>query len=79
MAAQVGAPLLFTDVHMDVSGMVARVQVKQRFVNPTGDWREGIYVFPLPEAAAVDHLTMQVGERVIEGMIKERGEAQAHL
>jgi Ca-activated chloride channel homolog len=73
---QVGAPLLFTDVHMDVSGMVARVQVKQRFVNPTGDWREGIYVFPLPEAAAVDHLTMQVGERIIEGMIKERGEAK---
>ena len=72
----VGAPLLFTDVHMDVSGMTARVQVKQRFVNPTGDWREGIYVFPLPETAAVDHLAMQVGERIIEGMIKERGEAK---
>ncbi|MGI8895280.1 MAG: hypothetical protein ACR2HE_06450, partial [Casimicrobiaceae bacterium] len=37
------APLLFTDVHMSVSGMIARVQVKQRFVNPTADWREGVY------------------------------------
>ena len=52
----VTAPLVFTDVHMDVSGMTARVRVTQRFVNPTTDWREGVYVFPLPEKAAVDHL-----------------------
>ena len=70
------APLLSTDVHMDVSGMVARVQVKQRFANPTAQWREGVYVFPLPEKAAVDHLTMHIGERVIEGQIKERDEAR---
>ncbi len=70
------APLLGTDVHMDVTGMVARVQVTQRFANPTAQWREGVYVFPLPEKAAVDHLTMYVGERVIEGQIKERAEAR---
>ena len=74
--SQVASPLLFTDVHMDVSGMIARVQVEQRFVNPTAEWREGVYVFPLPEKAAVDHLRMQIGERVIEGQIKERGEAR---
>ncbi len=33
----VEAPLLFTDVHMDVSGMLARVQVRQRFVNPSAE------------------------------------------
>ena len=70
------APLLSTDVHMDVSGMVARVQVSQRFANPTAVWREGVYVFPLPDKAAVDHLTMRIGERVIEGQIKERAEAR---
>jgi len=70
------APLLSTAVHMDVSGMVARVQVSQRFANPTALWREGVYVFPLPDKAAVDHLTMHVGERVIEGRIKERAEAR---
>ncbi|HNP30600.1 MAG TPA: marine proteobacterial sortase target protein, partial [Nitrospirales bacterium] len=37
---------------------------------------EGIYVFPLPEQAAVDHLRMRIGERVIEGMIQERAEAK---
>lgn len=70
------APLLFTDVHMSVTGMFARVQVKQRFVNPTADWREGVYLFPLPENAAVDHLRMHIGERVIEGRIEERSDAR---
>lgn len=71
------SPLVFTDVHMSVTGMVARVAVTQRFVNPTAEWREGVYVFPLPEQAAVDHLAMRIGQRVIEGQIKERGEAKA--
>jgi Vault protein inter-alpha-trypsin domain len=66
------APLLLTDVHMGISGMAARVQVRQRFVNPSAGWSEGVYVFPLPDKPAVDHLTMHVGERVIEGQIKER-------
>ncbi|HEY7532898.1 MAG TPA: marine proteobacterial sortase target protein, partial [Nitrospiraceae bacterium] len=40
------------------------------------DWAEGIYVFPLPDTAAVDHLRMKVGERIIEGQIKERTDAK---
>ncbi|MFO1315857.1 MAG: marine proteobacterial sortase target protein [Burkholderiales bacterium] len=69
-------PLLFTDVRMSVTGIAARVSVEQRFVNPSAEWREGVYVFPLPEKAAVDHLKMRIGERIVEGMIKERGEAR---
>ena len=34
---------------------------------PDAEWREGVYVFPLPEQAAVDHLHLEVGERVIDG------------
>ena len=71
------APLLFTHVDVSVSGMTARTTVTQRFANPTSDWREGVYVFPLPEKAAVDHLDMRIGERRIEGQIRERGEARA--
>ena len=44
---------------------------------PDERWVEGVYVFPLPENAAVDHLLMQVGERTIEGQIREREEAKA--
>ena len=74
---QAAAPLVSTDVHIDVSGLAARAQVTQRFVNPTDEWREGVYVFPLPERAAVDHLDMRIGERVIEGRIKEKQAARA--
>ena len=73
------APILKTDVHIAVTGIIARATVRQEFTNPShkkGDWLEGIYVFSLPETAAVDHLRMHVGERIIEGQIKERAEAK---
>jgi Ca-activated chloride channel family protein len=70
------APLLRTDVRVQVTGLVARVEVAQQFANPTEEWLEAIYVFPLPEAAAVDTLLVRVGPRVIEGQIREREEAR---
>jgi Ca-activated chloride channel homolog len=70
------APLLSTEVVIRVSGLVARAQVKQTFRNPSEDWYEGVYVFPLPENSAVDHLRMKVGSRLVEGVIRERGEAK---
>lgn len=66
------APVLGTDVELRVTGLVARAVVRQRFTNPSGEWAEGIYVFPLPEDAAVDHLKMRVGDRLIEGVVQER-------
>ena len=71
------APELETDVEIDINGMVARATVRQRFHNPTDDWLEGVYVFPLPERAAVDRLRMRVGERFIEGKIEEKQKAKA--
>lgn len=70
------APLLKTDVHIRVSGMLVRTRVVQRFKNPSQEWLEGVYVFPLPENAAVDRLKMRIGDRVIEGQIKEKAEAK---
>lgn len=75
-AALLLAPTVATDVDITVGGLVARARVTQRFRNPSDDWVEGIYVFPLPENAAVDHLTLHIGERVIEGRIKEREAAR---
>jgi Ca-activated chloride channel family protein len=68
--------MLKTDVKMDVSGMLARVSVHQRFKNIGKDWAEGIYVFPLPEDAAVDRMRLRIGERIIQGEIKEKAEAR---
>lgn len=70
------APVLNTDVSINVTALTARVTVQQKFHNPSQNWLEGIYVFPLPENAAVDHLRMKIGERVIEGQIKEKKAAK---
>jgi Ca-activated chloride channel family protein len=70
------APVLATEVRIRVAGLLARATVTQRFHNPTQEWLEGVYVFPLPDTAAVDGLRMIVGERIIEGKIKEREEAK---
>jgi Ca-activated chloride channel family protein len=70
------APTINTDVDMTINGMIARVTVKQDFYNTTTDWQEGIYVFPLPEQAAVDHMRLHIGERVIEGEIQEKQQAR---
>ena len=61
-----------TDVDYEITGAIARAKVKQQFKNTSSLWAEGIYVFPLPEQAAVDHFRMIVGERIIEGQVKER-------
>lgn len=73
---EAAAPLLDTDVTFRVSGPVARARVVQTFRNPHAAWYEGIYVFPLPENGAVDRLRLRVGERVVEGEIRERGLAK---
>lgn len=72
----VEAPLVAADVKMDIAGPVIRTRLTQRFTNPTDKWVEGVYAFPLPEDAAVDTLKVIIGDRFIEGDIKERKEAR---
>lgn len=74
----VEALLLETEVDIDVTGMIARARIKQRFQNTLDIWAEGSYVFPLPESAAVDHFRLQTGGRVIEGQVQERTAARKH-
>ncbi len=70
------APKVATDIKIDVTGPVARAIVTQKFLNPSDAWVEGIYVFPLPDTAAVDQLRMKIGDRIIEGKIKPKEEAR---
>ena len=72
----VEAPLVAADVKMTIAGPVIRTRLTQRFTNPTGTWVEGVYAFPLPEDAAVDTLRVIIGDKFIEGDIKERQEAR---
>jgi Ca-activated chloride channel homolog len=71
------ATRLGVDVDLTVSGPTIRARVTQVFRNPTSDWVEATYVYPLPEGGAVDTLKMVVGDRVIIGDIKERQQARA--
>ncbi|MEM1186526.1 MAG: VIT domain-containing protein [Planctomycetota bacterium] len=72
----VPVPLEHTSVDGNVSGYVASVNVKQRFYNPYDQKIEAVYVFPLPQNAAVNSFVMTVGDRTIRGVIREREEAE---
>ena len=63
--ARVPAPVLGATVEVRMTGIIARTKVTQIFTNPAKDWVEGIYIFPLPEEAAVDTLRMKVGDRTV--------------
>ena len=65
-----------TDVEVVVSGVVVETRVRQRFSNTGSTVLDGIYVFPLPEGAAVHELRFEVNGRVIEGLIQEKKEAE---
>jgi len=70
-------PLKHTDVKAHISGFLSRVVVTQEFENPFKEKIEAVYTFPLPQNAAVDDMTMIVGERIVRGKILRREEAQA--
>ncbi|MFC9971433.1 VIT domain-containing protein [Spirillospora sp. NPDC127200] len=69
-------PLDAVDVRAAVTGLAASVEVAQGFRNPFDVPLEATYVFPLPDRAAVTGLRMEAADRVVEGVLKERGQAR---
>ncbi len=69
-------PLKHTSVDARITGFLSRVTVTQEFENNFTDKIEAIYVFPLPDSAAVDSLVMRIGERTVRGKIMKREEAR---
>ena len=68
--------LKHTAVRANVSGYIATVDVQQQFHNPYSGKIEAVYVFPLPQDAAVSEFVMTIGERRIRGIIREKEEAE---
>ena len=68
----IAAPLQSTNVVMQVSGHVVRTRVNQTFHNPSNQWLNATYRFPMPDGSAVDGLVMRVGETIVRGEIKEK-------
>jgi Ca-activated chloride channel family protein len=73
---QIPLPLKHTDVKGQISGYIATVDVTQQFHNPYDEKIEAVYVFPLPQNAAINEFIMTIGERRIRGIIRERKEAE---
>lgn len=69
-------PLKHTDVKAHISGFLSRVNVRQEFENNFSDPIEAVYTFPLSQNAAVDRMTMYIGDRIIQGQIKTREQAR---
>jgi Ca-activated chloride channel family protein len=69
-------PLKHTEVKAEISGFLSRVRVTQEFENPFKEKIEAVYTFPLPQNAAVDDMTMMVGDRTVRGRILRREEAE---
>ena len=73
---EVPLPLRHTDVRATVTGYVSAVDVTQQFENPYDEKIEAVYLFPLPEKAAVNEFVMTIGERKIRGILREKEEAR---
>ncbi|MFI0352321.1 VIT domain-containing protein [Actinomadura sp. 9N407] len=69
-------PLDSVGVRATISGLAAAIEVEQGFRNPYDEPLEATYIFPLPDRAAVTALRMEAADRVIDGVLKERGQAR---
>jgi Ca-activated chloride channel family protein len=70
-------PLESIDVRTRLTGLASHTELTQGFHNTYDEPLEATYVFPLPPRAAVTALRMEADGRVVEGELKERGEARA--
>ena len=69
-------PTINTTIDIDIQGMIANATVDQMFTNNSTEPIEAVYVFPLPANAAVNNMMMIIGDRIIQGIIKEKSEAK---
>ncbi len=76
MTARGALPLVEVGVEARVDGLVAGTALRQVFVNAYDEPLEALYVFPLPSRAAVTRFRLEVAGRVVEGKLREKGEAR---
>lgn len=69
-------PLEMTELEAAIHGPIATVTVKQRFRNASDSPIEAEYMFPMPHGASVHTMRFRIGERTVEGVVKEKEEAK---
>ena len=69
-------PLKSTTADVNILGVIADVKIEQKYQNTGTENIEAIYVFPASTKAAVYHMEMYVGDKVIQAVIHEKGKAK---
>lgn len=69
-------PLERTAATVEVSGVIAHVELRQTYTNEGTRPIEAVYVFPISTRGAVFGMRMRLGDRVIRAEIRERKEAR---
>lgn len=69
-------PLESVELDATLEGLTGQLLLQQTFVNTHDIALEATYIFPLPERGAVQRFRMKIGERLIEGELKERAAAR---
>ncbi|MFN3413011.1 MAG: VIT domain-containing protein [Thermoanaerobaculum sp.] len=68
-------PLVGVSVVAEIHGLASRVVLRQKFRNQEESPVEAVYVFPLPEGAALSNLIIETGGKRIVGKVQKREEA----
>ncbi len=68
--------LASTDVSVNIIGVLADVRIRQVYVNHSKNPLEATYIFPASTRAAVYAMNMQVKDRIINAVIKQKEEAR---
>ena len=69
-------PLKSTTAEVNILGVIADVKIEQTYQNTGTEVIEAVYVFPASTNAAVYHMEMHVGDRVIQAVVQEKGKAK---
>jgi Ca-activated chloride channel family protein len=69
-------PVADVEVELNVTGLMIHGRLSQRFHNPTDQVIEAIFVFPMPDRAAVYQMELRIGDRRIVSEIREKKEAR---
>lgn len=63
-------------VRVVINNGFARTEVEQVFSNPNAHELEAVYTAPVPKAGALSELTIYAGERVLQGEVVAKAEAE---
>ena len=63
-------------VKVEIINQVAKTSIDQVFINNYSRDIEGVFIFPLPEKAAISEFSMYIGDKKIEGEILDREKAR---